>query len=187
MIDKIGFGYLRYLAVQILQSLGKRDKDATDRILRGVECVRKYTELTGRSRVLCIGARNRIEPDLWRARGMFLDVQAIDLLPARGVRWGDMHRLPYQDRQFSLVVASHVLEHAWDLHQAIREIERVLARPGFLYAALPVEFTPNAHDRWDVGDLGGLTRFFHESFRVVRSGEIGEGPGRELWALIRFI
>jgi SAM-dependent methyltransferase len=48
----------------------------------------------------------------------------------------DLTRLPFQSDRFSLVLASHVLEHIPDDRAAVREVHRVL-RPGGI-ALLPV-------------------------------------------------
>ena len=49
---------------------------------------------------------------------------------------GDIQNLPFKDKQFDFVIASHVLEHIPDVAQACRELQRV-AKSG--YIELPYE------------------------------------------------
>lgn len=147
--------YVRYVWHQVRQSYAKRRKDPTFRVAPAVDNIIAATALPYASNILCIGSRNRLEPDLWRRRG-YHRVTAVDLLPSPGVRVADMHGLPFHDHTRDLVFASHVLEHALDPCLALQEIIRVLRPGGYLYAAFPVGFTPNAHDRVDFGDADGF-------------------------------
>lgn len=148
-------GRLRYYLGQVRQSFAKRRKDATFRLAPAIDAIIASTGLPMSARVLCVGARNRIEPDLWRARG-YREVDAIDLLPSLGVRLMDFHSLAYQDRSYELVFGSHCWEHALDPRKALAEAVRVLKPGGFLYAAFPVGFAVNEHDRWDYANHLGF-------------------------------
>lgn len=157
-----------YLAVQARQSLGKRRKDASFRLVPAIEAVIRVAgpSLDARVRILCVGARNGIEPQLWRDRG-YSAVEAIDIIPAKGVRLMDFHRLRHEDGAFGLVFASHAYEHALDPGQAVAEAVRVLRPGGWLYAAFPVGFETNAHDRWDYGDHRGFLRYLPAGTRLM--------------------
>lgn len=48
--------------------------------------------------------------------------------PHAELRAGDVHRLPYADREFDLVVCTEVLEHLEDPRAALRELRRVARR-----------------------------------------------------------
>ena len=52
--------------------------------------------------------------------------------PVQGIRCEDLTQLTYPAERFDLVLTSETLEHVQDLHQALREIHRVL-RPGGLH------------------------------------------------------
>jgi predicted SAM-dependent methyltransferase len=53
-------------------------------------------------------------------------------------QWGE-ESLPFQDNQFELVYASHVLEHVWwhKTHDALREVFRILRRGGIFEVWVP--------------------------------------------------
>ena len=148
--------YLGYVLAQVRQSFAKRHKPPREHFL---DLVVASTALPYATPILCLGPRNRAELDGWRHRG-FHAVEGVDLLPSHGVKLGDMHRLPYEEDQFGLVYASHCLEHAYSPAQVAREILRVLRPGGWFFAAFPVNFTPNAHDRFDYRHPDGLLRWF---------------------------
>lgn len=138
---------------------GKRRKDPTFRIAPAVRILRDVGALWRGAAVLDIGARNRIEPQLLEAAGW--RVTAVDLWPfaGGGIRWADMHALPFADGNYDAVVCSHVLEHAHSPDLALKEVCRVLRPRGLLWAAWPRGFVPNAHDRVDYGSsLAFVTR-----------------------------
>ena len=83
--------YLGYVATQIRQSWAKRHKPPREVF---IDFVLASTALPYTAKILCLGPRNQAELDCWRVRGYHY-VEGIDLLPARGVRLGDMHHLPY--------------------------------------------------------------------------------------------
>ena len=147
--------YICYLWVQVYQSWTKRAKDASFRLRPFIDQIIASTALPYDARILCVGARNIREGRLWAQRG-YHHVRAIDLMPSRGVEFGDFHRLRFADESFDLVFASHALEHAWDPDRALAEIVRVLRPNGYLFAAFPVAFQLTAHDRVDFGSAEGF-------------------------------
>lgn len=167
-------GRLRYYIGQVRQSLAKHGKDATFRLAPAIDAIIASTKLPMSATILCVGARNRIEPDLWRARG-YMGVDAIDLLPSPGVRLMDFHSLAYPDSSYELVFGSHCWEHALDPGKALAEAVRVLKPGGYLYAAFPVGFTVNEHDRWDFacpeGFLGWMPCRWRPLWAIQENGE----------------
>ena len=148
---------LSYLVAQLAHTMGKASKDSSFRIRPAIDILQRIGHLPPRATVLSLGCRNRIEPDLLEQAGW--RVTAVDLFPmARGIRRADMHGLPFQDRTFDAVVASHCLEHSYDPGRAVSEVWRVLRGGGCGWIACPVNFRPSAHDLQDFGSIGGLLR-----------------------------
>lgn len=161
--------YARYRKAQIRQSHAKRQKDASFRTRPFVETIKATVPALGRdSAVLCIGARNEIELDVFLEAG-FGRVSAVDLWSASPrIRVGDMHALPFEDGSFDLIYASHVFEHAYDFPRVVSECMRVIRSPGYLFCAVPVNFETNAHDRYDFRNGEGfLAHFAGRSFEVL--------------------
>jgi SAM-dependent methyltransferase len=161
--------YRRYLDVQLRRTLSKRRNDPgvgtrllVDRVAR---------ERAGRrSSVLCIGCRNGVELDEFRARG-FGDVTGIDLFSQRhDIEVMDMHELAYSDDSFDVVYCSHSLEHSYDVQTVVGEIARV-ARAGALVAVeVPVGVRASDADRVEFSDLDELREVFEPL------------AGEEVWA-----
>jgi SAM-dependent methyltransferase len=153
--------YARYRHAQIRQSRAKRHKDASFRLVPFVAVIRETCpDLTRAARVLCIGARNEVELDVFQRHG-FPDVSAVDLWSSSPrIRVMDMHALRFADASFDLVFASHVFEHAWDLARVAAECVRVLKPGGYLFCAVPIGFAPTDHDRYDLKDAAGLLGYF---------------------------
>jgi SAM-dependent methyltransferase len=153
--------YRRYLWAQVRQSRAKRHKDASFRIVPFMELIKQHCpDLTPDSPILCIGARNEMELDIF-ARSGFGNAVGIDLW-SRSPRIVvcDMHRLRFPDASFELIFASHVFEHAWDFRRVAAECARVLRPGGYIFCAVPKGFKPSAHDRYDFGDAKGILKYF---------------------------
>ena len=162
--------YRRYLDVQLRRTLGKREYDSGVglRVLMDAAIERGRA---GRSaRVLCVGCRNGVELDEFRARG-FDDVVGIDLFSRRpDVLVMDMHRMTFPDDSFDVVFASHALEHSYDLDTVVSEIARV-GRDGAVVAAeVPARVRASEADRIEFAGVAQL--------REALARHIGE----ELWA-----
>lgn len=79
-------------------------------------------------------------PTLWG--DVNLDIAAPDIAPGPDwVAYGDAHALPYPDKHFGAVVASHVLEHVVDPHAVLAELHRVADE---VYVITPPWWTPHA-------------------------------------------
>jgi SAM-dependent methyltransferase len=161
--------YRRYLDVQLRRTL---EKQATDsgvglRVLMDEAIARGRPERG--SRVLCVGCRNGVELDEFRARG-FERVVGIDLFSQRpDILVMDMHRMTFPDSSFDVVFASHALEHSYDLETVVGEIARVGRDGGVVAVEVPVGRRRSEADRIE---FGGVERL-REAFRP----QIGE----ELW------
>lgn len=146
-------GYHEYLAGQLERTLSKRENDpgAGARLL--VERAVELGRLGAGSSVLCVGCRNTVELDLFRARGVGR-VVGVDLFSQHpDILVMDMHALAFPDATFDAVYASHSLEHSHDLPAALREIARV-ARPGAV-VAVEVPVRHRGHDA-DLIEFSGL-------------------------------
>ena len=157
--NKAGRIPFTYYLAQLRQSFAKWSKDVSFRTNPSIDLILASTALPHNSRILCLGARNRIELDAWKARG-YHRVTAIDLLPSLGIIPMDFHRLLFAADSFTLIYASHALEHSWDAGRVAREIVRVLKPGGWLFAAFPIQFTPTDHDRYDFGSVEGFLKLF---------------------------
>jgi SAM-dependent methyltransferase len=142
------WNYARYRWAQVRQTRAKRHKDAGFRLRPFAALVRAHCpELGPASEVLSLGPRNEIELDILE-QARLGRVTGLDLWPSCGrILRGDMHRMPFADRRFDLVFASHVFEHAFDFSRVAAECLRVLRPGGTLFCAVPTGFEPNEHDR----------------------------------------
>lgn len=71
-------------------------------------------------------------------RNLFKEYVTADLLMADVDYNVDLTNLPFQDAQFDLVYASHVLEHIQDDRKALSEIRRVLKAGGIAILPVPI-------------------------------------------------
>lgn len=104
----------------------------------------------------------------------------LDLFQVAGVNvQADAHALPFPNEAFSGVLLRGVLEHVRDAEVTRSEVERVLARQGFLYVEVPFlqpfHASPADYRRFT---LPGLHQFF-EGFTAVESG-VQIGPASSL-------
>jgi hypothetical protein len=73
---------------------------------------------------------------------------------------GDLEALPFRDRSFDFVYASHVLEHAVDAGRAISELERVAPRGYIECPRAWYEFVDGSpFHRWLIDFAGGELQF----------------------------
>jgi SAM-dependent methyltransferase len=162
--------YRAYLDVQQQRTLSKRANDpgVGARLL-----VRRVAELGGLSAdatVLCVGCRNTIELELFRAAGAG-HVVGIDLVSqSPEILVMDMHALTFADASFDAVYASHSLEHAYDVDAVVSEIARV-GRPGAV-VGVEVPLGPGSSD---------ADRLSFSSLADLRAAVLRESD-EELWA-----
>jgi SAM-dependent methyltransferase len=137
--------YRDYLAVQLRRTLSKRE---TDPGVGAVTLINRVADAqpAGGS-VLCVGCRNALELDRFRARG-FADVLGIDVFSQReDIKVMDMHQMTFPDRSFDVVYCSHALEHSYDVDRVAGEIVRVARDDAVVGLEVPVRAQASAADR----------------------------------------
>jgi SAM-dependent methyltransferase len=137
--------YRDYLAVQLRRTLSKRD---TDPGVGAVTLINGVAEQQpGGGSVLCVGCRNALELDRFRARG-FEEVVGIDVFSQReDIKVMDMHEMTFPDDSFDVVYASHALEHSYDVDRVVDEIVRVARDGAVVGVEVPVRAQASAADR----------------------------------------
>jgi SAM-dependent methyltransferase len=161
--------YRAYLDTQLERSLSKRENDpgVGARLLVEQAAARQPSP---DARVLCVGCRNGVELDEFRARG-FGDVTGIDLYSQRDdIRVMDMHAMTFADDSFDVVYSSHSLEHAYDVETVVRELARVGKECAVVAVEVPVRHRGSTADRTEFAGLEALRDAF------------GSFVGQELWA-----
>jgi SAM-dependent methyltransferase len=148
--------YRRYLDVQLRRTLGKRSNDSGV----GLRVLMDEAIARGRppreARVLCVGCRNGVELDEFRARG-FGDVVGIDLFSQRpDILVMDMHRMTFPNDSFDVVFASHALEHSYDVETVVEEIGRVGGDGAVVAVEVPVGGRASEADRVEFRGLDQL-------------------------------
>ena len=147
--------YRRYLEGQLRRTLSKRENDpgVGARLLIGslaAACT------PAEASVLCVGCRNGVELDEFRARG-FRDVMGIDLFSQRDdIQVMDMHDMSFPDDSFDVVYSSHSLEHAYDVPTVVGELVRVGRGGGLAAVEVPVRHQADPADRVTFTSLADL-------------------------------
>ena len=140
-----GREYRDYLATQLRRTLSKRETDPGVGAVTLINRVAQGQPSGGA--VLCVGCRNALELDRFRARG-FEDVVGIDVFSQReDILVMDMHEMSFADDSFDVVYASHSLEHSYDLDRVAREIGRVARNGAVVGVEVPVRAQGSAADR----------------------------------------
>lgn len=166
--------YRDYLAIQLRRTLSKRE---TDPGVGAVTLISRVAEgqPSGRA-VLCVGCRNTLELDRFRASG-FEDVVGIDVFSQRpDILVMDMHEMSFADGSFDVVYASHSLEHSFDVHRVVREIGRVARDGAVVGVEVPVRAQGSAADRIVFSGLEELRGLFQPQIGEVLLAE--EQPPR---------
>lgn len=158
-------GYHDYLEAQLDRSVSKRTNDpgVGQRIL--VEAAAADAPST--AAVLCVGCRNGLELDAFRARGL-IDVRGIDIYSQRDdIVVMDMHSMSFGDDSFDVVYTSHSLEHAFDIDQVAREMVRVARTGATLAVEVPVAHKGSAADLVIFDGVAMLERVFGDAVGEV--------------------
>jgi SAM-dependent methyltransferase len=150
--------YRGYLATQLRRTLSKRETDP------GVGAVMLINSVAAQrpegGRVLCVGCRNPLELDRFRARG-FADVVGIDLFSQRpDILVMDMHEMSFADSAFDVVYCSHALEHSYDVGRVAAEITRVARDGAIVGVEVPVRAQASAADHVVFSGLDELRAVF---------------------------
>ncbi|MEP7224960.1 MAG: class I SAM-dependent methyltransferase [Actinomycetota bacterium] len=137
--------YRDYLATQLRRTLSKRE---TDPGVGAVTLINRVAEQQpSGGAVLCVGCRNGLELDRFRAHG-FEDVVGIDVFSQRAdILAMDMHEMSFSDDSFDVVYTSHALEHSYDVDRVVREIGRVARDGAVVGVEVPVRAQASAADR----------------------------------------
>jgi SAM-dependent methyltransferase len=150
--------YRDYLATQLKRTLSKRDTDPGVGAVTLIDSVAEGQP--SRGRVLCVGCRNALELDRFRARG-FEDVVGIDVFSQRAdILVMDMHAMSFPDDSFDVVYASHALEHSYDVERVVREIARVARDRAVVGVEVPVRAQASDADRVVFSGIDELRRAF---------------------------
>jgi SAM-dependent methyltransferase len=150
--------YRDYLATQLQRTLSKRE---TDPGVGAVALINRVAEQQpSGGAVLCVGCRNALELDRFRALG-FEDVVGIDLFSQRAdILTMDMHEMSFADDTFDVVYASHSLEHSYDVDRVVGEIGRVARHGAVVGVEVPVRAQASAADRIVFSGLDELREVF---------------------------
>lgn len=150
--------YRDYLAVQLRRTLSKRE---TDPGVGAVTLINRVAEQHPKGgSVLCVGCRNALELDRFRARG-FEDAVGIDVFSQRDdILVMDMHDMTFPPDSFDVVYASHALEHSYDVDRVAKEIVRVARDGAVVGIEVPVRAQASAADRIVFSGLDELRRAF---------------------------
>jgi SAM-dependent methyltransferase len=146
------------LSTQLARTLSKRETDP------GVGALTLINEAadaqSAGGRVLCVGCRNGLELDHFRARG-FEDVVGIDIFSQRDdILVMDMHEMSFDNDSFDVVYASHALEHSYDVERVVREVRRVAREGAVVAIEVPVRVQASAADRIVFSGLDELRGVF---------------------------
>jgi len=140
-----GREYRDYLATQLRRTLSKRETDPGVGAVKLIDQAAEGQPSGGA--VLCVGCRNGLELDRFRAHG-FEDVVGIDVFSRRAdILVMDMHEMSFADDSFDVVYASHSLEHSYDVARVVREIGRVAREGAVVGVEVPVRAQASAADR----------------------------------------
>jgi SAM-dependent methyltransferase len=161
--------YRDYLAVQLRRTLSKRDTDP------GIGAVTLISRVAEQRRnggsVLCVGCRNTLELDRFRARG-FDEVIGIDVFSQReDIKVMDMHEMRFPDNSFDVVYASHALEHSYDVKRVVEEVVRVAREGAIVGVEVPVRAQASTADRIVFSGLDELRTAFEPHIRDEVLGE----------------
>jgi SAM-dependent methyltransferase len=180
--------YRDYLATQLRRTLSKRE---TDPGVGAVTLINSVTEQRpSGGTVLCVGCRNALELDRFRARG-FDEVIGIDVFSQRGdILVMDMHEMSFPADSFDVVYASHALEHSHDVDRVAGEIARVARDGAVVGVEVPVRAQASAADRIVFSGLDELRAVFERQIGEELLGEeqaphtARNGQGTEIARLV---
>jgi SAM-dependent methyltransferase len=155
--------YRDYLAVQLRRTLSKRETDPGIGAVTLINTVAEQRRDGGS--VLCVGCRNGLELDRFRARG-FDDVVGIDIFSRRDdIKVMDMHEMTFPDNSFDVVYCSHSLEHSYDVGRVVDQIVRVARGGAVVGVEVPVRVQASAADRVVFSGLDELRGAFAPHIR----------------------
>jgi SAM-dependent methyltransferase len=106
----------------------------TDRLIRPLSAIDRIFFHSKAMKVLSVGPRSEMELMSLLAQGFAREnIRGLDLFSySPWIDAGDMHKMPYDDNSFDLLIAGWVLVYSSDPHQACREFLRVVRDRGFI-------------------------------------------------------
>ena len=150
--------YRQYLRTQLRRTLSKRETDPGIGAVTLINAVAAAEPAA--KRVLCVGARNTLELDRFRAHG-FPEVVGIDLFSQHDdIKVMDMHELTFANDAFDIVYCSHALEHSYDVARVASELVRVARDGAVVGVEVPVRAQASAADRIVFSGLDELRALF---------------------------
>jgi SAM-dependent methyltransferase len=171
--------YREYLSVQFKRTFSKRNQIPSRRTAIVMEHMLEVGTLNADSAVLCIGPRDSYELEFFKRKGV-PQVCGIDLFSRNpDILVMDMHAMTFPDDSFQAVHASHVLEHAFEVKKAVKEIVRVAVHGALVGVEVPIRYQTRGADRYDFGGVTGIHELFGSHImQVFRSDE--QPPGSPL-------
>jgi len=120
-------------------------------------------------KMLDIGANNHIDKQL---RKLGFRVTGLSLIPQPGTMLGDMHEIPFKDKEFKSILCSHTLEHSISPYIALCEMNRVLKLGGHVILIFPEEgdfwtYAPHHYSCLTVNQIWSL--LLKTGFEVMRT------------------
>lgn len=118
--------------------------------------------------MLDLGSRaGSYDPSRYSATTVRLDIEPLEPHPPATCVQGDAARLPFRDGAFDAVICNHGLEHFERLKPALREIGRVLAPGGAVFATVPDAGTLTDRLYRFLASGGGHVNFFRSPDQVA--------------------
>ena len=118
--------------------------------------------------VLDLGSgRGSFNPRDYRLRAVRADLGSPAPGPDAWAVRADARQLPFRNHSFEAVVCNHSLEHFQELEPALREISRVLKRPGVFYASIPDSSTLTDRLYRLLGGGGGHVQRFRSPQQLI--------------------
>ena len=158
--------YNDYLKAQVNKTVLKLNKDASFRYKIVIEEILKSFTAEKKD-VLCVGCRNVFELDAFENAGFSgvkgIDIQSID----SRILIMDMGKMSFKDNVFNIIYSGDALEHSYDIDQALSEFCRVVKPGGYIAIVMPINYTTDNIDRWDVKNVDNLQKKIEENVDSV--------------------
>ena len=121
-------------------------------------------------KILSVGCRDKIELIALQKRFPYSEIIGLDLIAGKdsGIIAGDMHKLPFPENTFDIVVSTHSLEHALDYKIVANEFVRVAKENSYFLIEVPSyekdgenpTWIPEGADNWDYHNPSCLNSIF---------------------------
>ncbi|MGE0201157.1 MAG: methyltransferase domain-containing protein [Candidatus Melainabacteria bacterium] len=151
-------------------------------LLRTIIDLKNAGKLKPEDRILVIGPRYAHEVLFFRNILGFPNTIGLDLRDEGDVIVaGDMHDIRFPDGHFKLVFGANVFEYAYDLRRVVREVSRVLARPGYFAGIFrnTRRVAALAQRGCDVGNVTAAASLFYQTPHTILAQDEGLTPSPE--------